>query len=403
MGNVRRCPRDDSWCGNAACNSGERLCIVLNARKTTEATLAKDDWPPVKTTLESHICPSTGKHCYSEICVLGQTCARMSSKGYGGAINPIEAPVSKHYSTSYSTTPAKDCHKGQHFLGILNKKCNIHIGRQADFVGNTCQATGKPFKLLISLLGDTEYTQPRPPTPGKQVVTPNKEATKMVPAALCISKPASGGENWPRVPVLGIDWPDFGVLEALDHAWWQEMVKFLSTIKGDVGVFCHGGHGRTGTFAAVLAGLTGMVDPTKVDVVKWLRDRYCEKIVESDKQFRYIESMLDLPQGSLKSAPSKTHGGVYSGNYGGGGKASFVWDGKKNKLVEKSEYYSGKGATKGCIDNSLSKRQMKRMLKRFGPEWHGVRPKDLEALESFEAGGHTYRWDEQTQAFKEVK
>ena len=72
-------------------------------------------------------------------------------------------------------------------------------------------------------------------------------------------------------------------------ALWLDL-RDAATAKGkaglDVLVFCSGGHGRTGLVLCALALASGIV--SGVDVVKWVRDNYCNQAVESEVQIKYL-------------------------------------------------------------------------------------------------------------------
>jgi hypothetical protein len=57
-----------------------------------------------------------------------------------------------------------------------------------------------------------------------------------------------------------------------------------------VGLFCQGGHGRTGYVASVVLGKLGYEDP-----IQFLRSRYCRRAVETDAQIRHIAAVLGKP------------------------------------------------------------------------------------------------------------
>jgi len=61
----------------------------------------------------------------------------------------------------------------------------------------------------------------------------------------------------------------------------------------NVGIFCLGGHGRTGYFTAVVLGMLGQIDP---DPVTFLRKNYCEEAVETAEQRDHIAEVLNMPE-----------------------------------------------------------------------------------------------------------
>jgi hypothetical protein len=72
-----------------------------------------------------------------------------------------------------------------------------------------------------------------------------------------------------------------------------------------VGIFCMGGHGRTGYFGSLVLGMLGVEDP-----IQLLRDEYCKKVVESKEKINQIAAILGKP--ALKQhKPSK--GGYTNG------------------------------------------------------------------------------------------
>lgn len=58
-----------------------------------------------------------------------------------------------------------------------------------------------------------------------------------------------------------------------------------------VGLFCLGGHGRTGYIASVVLGKLGYDDP-----IGFLRSHYCSRAVESDTQLQQIAKVLEKPE-----------------------------------------------------------------------------------------------------------
>ena len=94
---------------------------------------------------------------------------------------------------------------------------------------------------------------------------------------------------------IDFQWRDFGPF-VLGKDFWKDLVTVIRRKNKDVLVCCIGGHGRTGTALAILAGLTGA---TKTDPVKFIRDLYCKKIVESENQIEYIEDITGIQVNEL--------------------------------------------------------------------------------------------------------
>lgn len=107
-------------------------------------------------------------------------------------------------------------------------------------------------------------------------------------------------------PTMDIDWPDFSTPDLL-KTWWEQFVVGLRNLPPDsnVGMYCEGGHGRTGTAMSILAALTEQTDK---DPVAWLRKRYCDEAVESWRQIDYIEEMTGAHVASKPAFMTKNHG-----------------------------------------------------------------------------------------------
>lgn len=58
-----------------------------------------------------------------------------------------------------------------------------------------------------------------------------------------------------------------------------------------IGLFCFGGHGRTGYVASVVLGKLGYEDP-----IGFLRQHYCKRAVESSAQILHIAEVLGKPK-----------------------------------------------------------------------------------------------------------
>lgn len=81
--------------------------------------------------------------------------------------------------------------------------------------------------------------------------------------------------------------------------WTTFWVDLQMLDKRDILVSCMGGHGRTGMVLTCLALAAGVV-PAGNDPVAWIRDRYCEKAVETKAQITYIEEAFGV---KVASAP----------------------------------------------------------------------------------------------------
>lgn len=114
-------------------------------------------------------------------------------------------------------------------------------------------------------------------------------------------------------PFMEIIWADYGV-PSLNYTWWANLAKYLLTVKGNVVVYCMGGHGRTGTALSILAYLMKAVKKGD-DPIEFVRAKYCDKVVESTEQVDYIERITG---NKVYSEPSWGFiGGTTGGPYGG--------------------------------------------------------------------------------------
>jgi len=109
------------------------------------------------------------------------------------------------------------------------------------------------------------------------------------------------------MPHLFIECSD-GCAPPLDAQHWvsiaDKLLEFTTSEHPfDVVVFCEGGHGRTGTVAAVLLYFLGAFDSEAkpMDPAWWLRNRYCMEAVETYNQAEYITNMTGM---EVKVAPS---------------------------------------------------------------------------------------------------
>lgn len=105
-----------------------------------------------------------------------------------------------------------------------------------------------------------------------------------------------GGNVWDdgwRGEILYYPVKDYGALpkDVLDEA----VKKICERLKAGkkVGVFCFGGHGRTGYVASCVI---GAMMPSIEDPILYLRTIYCQEAVESQAQVTSIAKYLDKPE-----------------------------------------------------------------------------------------------------------
>lgn len=84
---------------------------------------------------------------------------------------------------------------------------------------------------------------------------------------------------------------DYGILP--DDVLNALVTKILDRLgRGKkVGLFCMGGHGRTGYVASIVLGKLGYEDP-----IGFLRSIYCSQAIESNAQIRHIAKVLGKPE-----------------------------------------------------------------------------------------------------------
>ena len=117
-----------------------------------------------------------------------------------------------------------------------------------------------------------------------------------------------------RGEVMYIPIIDFGVLPADVAVTFA--VKIIDHLNAGrkVGMFCVGGHGRTGYMASLVLGLL----KRDIDPIKYIRDKYCSKAIEADEQILQISEILCKPE-LLKHEPASAYDLGYSiyGSYSG--------------------------------------------------------------------------------------
>lgn len=130
-----------------------------------------------------------------------------------------------------------------------------------------------------------------------------------------------------------VPWQDMG-LPKIEREHVDAAVTLACTMidRGDtIEVGCIGGHGRTGTFLAIIALRNGVEKP--VDAIEYVRKNYCQKAIESATQEWYVEAWHaidnDLP---IPEKPQPKPVGNYQSNGATHRKNGNVLTVKKNDM-----------------------------------------------------------------------
>ena len=89
---------------------------------------------------------------------------------------------------------------------------------------------------------------------------------------------------------IQIHWKDWEA-SALDATDWNRITEEVARI-GEVLIFCQGGHGRTGTAAAILLTLLGKCDGSQA--TGYVRSNYYKDAVETLEQTEYLDNLLGM-------------------------------------------------------------------------------------------------------------
>ncbi len=128
-------------------------------------------------------------------------------------------------------------------------------------------------------------------------------------------------------PTLSIEWSDFGT-PPIEQKWWVDLVAKIKTLGPiHIGIYCMGGHGRTGTALSILAHFSEQDIGKCKDTVDWVRTVYCDEAVESWAQIEYIqditgEALTSYPTSYINAQAKK--GYTYP-------KGTMMWDGEQGK------------------------------------------------------------------------
>jgi len=90
--------------------------------------------------------------------------------------------------------------------------------------------------------------------------------------------------SWLSLPIRDFDVPPY------DLEVWLSLAREIRQVGEPVLVVCDGGHGRSGTVAAILAFLLAP-DVVGDDPVQWIRSHYCRLAVETQGQDEYVMKM----------------------------------------------------------------------------------------------------------------
>lgn len=135
--------------------------------------------------------------------------------------------------------------------------------------------------------------------------------------------------------------PDYGTLpEEILNRLVLKVVSSL-TLGLKVGMYCLGGHGRTGYVAAAILGILGVEDP-----INLLWTKYCTKAIETKDQLKAVTDYLQKPE-LYEKYKNKIHDGLY-GDFGwGSGWYSGFYTGANYKNYKNKSYgsYSDWGYT----------------------------------------------------------
>lgn len=157
-------------------------------------------------------------------------------------------------------------------------------------------------------------------------------------------------------PRARIEWPDYGV-PGYDSQWWLTFVADLRKVKGNIAIFCMGGHGRTGTALAAIIHHLGIAPKGVDDMVEWLRGFYCQKSVESQSQVAYLQALgvktdVDPAKGmAVAHYSAKATAGKWSGSKAEAG----TWDDEVDAVSPKSMKEFGNELHKAavCMRNNV--------------------------------------------------
>lgn len=189
--------------------------------------------------------------------------------------------------------PAKfsQCHKGNNELFSLDQEGSGKF---------LCGGWSREAKIMI---GDVIID-----LTGNKTLTTDIEPQD--PVAAKLFKKTIAADKGSGAAILHLYIPD-GKIPYWSEKIWKILAAEVTTILGsgkDILICCLGGHGRTGIAAAILGHL---IDPDMAgdNPIQWVRNTYCEEVVENQDQIDYIHEVLGLPDApkSLKGSKNYTY------------------------------------------------------------------------------------------------
>lgn len=373
------------------------------AAQNMQAAHSALDAPEHALATDTHKCPEDGNFCALLSCEGGKDCySKRKAEGRLFTTSSSKDITKPGYNygtgaghTTHHTTSTKACHTGMCWIGKIGA-ADIYLGKEWDAKGWD-QAVDGPIGMIIGLLGD--------PYPQGPVVGVNNKAMEDLPGLEKLMYIT------PPVPNIWIKWPDYGIVP-FKKEWWHKLMGILDEVEGAVLIYCMGGHGRTGTAAAIIATLGGLV-PLGECPVEWLRSVYCEKVVESQAQIGYIEAITGR---KVTADVSKSWGGYTysagSAHKGSGNLAITDKDEKKNSLSPSR----GGAGFRGQGKRYRTGEPQKLSIKKWKQWWkhqavatlfphlvNVTRPKDLPNGQVFTIGKRQWKWNKDEHVFIEVK
>lgn len=203
-----------------------------------------------------------------------------------------------------------------------SKMESIGFWRKKDCHGGVLEA----FEAAgIRYYGASRYdVRDLPPKPGYLYIDVGSEIINHLPV---VSPDLP--RNKAKLPsFLRIYIPDMSIPEWTKKDW-ADLLEDIQELRKTVIVSCFGGHGRTGLTLSILAALSGAC-PSPLDPVQFIRDRYCQSVVESESQLDYI---AEITGREILCTAAKSFGRFTDGYT--------IYDGKDD-IITKESYWPKK-------------------------------------------------------------